>query len=88
MIWPAIICNRCAPEPQCWLRITDKMPTNFLSIFGLIAMLFPPRQKIIHCRRDPLDTCLSCLMTDSRRRLRIQFQPGVARAFFTGNTTA
>jgi len=43
-------------------RITDKMPLNFLYL-GLIAILFP-NARIIHCRRDPLDTCLSCYMTD------------------------
>ena len=37
---------------------TDKMPQNFQYI-GLIAMLFPGA-KVIHCVRDPLDTCLSC----------------------------
>lgn len=39
-------------------RITDKMPGNYLRL-GLIALLFP-RARIIHCRRDALDTCLSC----------------------------
>ncbi len=39
------------------LRITDKMPPNFLHL-GLIALLFPGA-RIIHCVRDPLDTCLS-----------------------------
>lgn len=38
-------------------RITDKMPHNFTHL-GLIALLFP-NAKIIHCRRDPMDTCLS-----------------------------
>jgi len=40
------------------LRVTDKMPLNFLHL-GLIALLFP-NAHIIHCRRNPLDTCLSC----------------------------
>lgn len=39
------------------LCITDKMPTNFLYL-GLINILFP-QARIIHCRRDPMDTCLS-----------------------------
>ena len=39
-------------------RIVDKMPRNF-QLVGLIAALLP-QAKIIHCRRDPLDTCLSC----------------------------
>ena len=39
------------------LRVTDKMPHNFLHL-GLIAQLFP-RARIVHCLRDPMDTCLS-----------------------------
>lgn len=39
-------------------RIVDKHPINFRHL-GLIAALFP-RAAIVHCRRDPLDTCLSC----------------------------
>ena len=38
-------------------HITDKMPHNFLAL-GLIAALFP-NAKIIHTKRDPIDTCLS-----------------------------
>jgi len=40
------------------LRITDKMPHNFMYL-GLIQRLFP-KARVIHCIRDPLDTCLSC----------------------------
>lgn len=39
-------------------RITDKMPHNF-ELLGLIALALP-NAKIIHCRRNPLDTSLSC----------------------------
>ncbi|MCI0400693.1 MAG: tetratricopeptide repeat protein [Gammaproteobacteria bacterium] len=39
------------------VRVTNKMPSNFYYI-GLISILFP-RARIIHCRRDPLDACLS-----------------------------
>jgi tetratricopeptide (TPR) repeat protein len=42
-------------------RVTDKFPHNF-EVLGLIALLFP-RAKIIHCRRAPLDTCVSCFLT-------------------------
>ena len=38
-------------------RITDKMPANFLWL-GLISQMFP-RARVIHCLRDPRDTCLS-----------------------------
>lgn len=43
--------------PKNISRITDKMPTNFIDL-GLIHILFPGA-RIIHCRRDPRDTCLS-----------------------------
>jgi tetratricopeptide (TPR) repeat protein len=39
-------------------RVTLKTLENYLHL-GLIATLFP-RARIIHCRRDPLDACLSC----------------------------
>ncbi|MGH6954441.1 MAG: tetratricopeptide repeat-containing sulfotransferase family protein, partial [Alphaproteobacteria bacterium] len=38
-------------------RVTDKMPGNYAHL-GLIRILFP-NARVIHCRRDPLDTCLS-----------------------------
>jgi len=44
--------------PEGIARVTDKQLFNFLNI-GLIATLFPKAQ-IVHCRRDPMDTCLSC----------------------------
>lgn len=37
---------------------TDKLPGNFQFV-GLINLMFP-NAKIINCRRDPVDTCLSC----------------------------
>lgn len=39
-------------------RFTDKMPGNYLNI-GFIYLLFP-KASIIHCRRNPIDNCLSC----------------------------
>lgn len=38
-------------------HITDKLPTNFLNL-GLIKILFP-NARVIHCTRDPRDTCYS-----------------------------
>jgi len=46
------------PEIDSVTRFTDKMPQNFL-LLGCIFLLFP-KARLIHCRRDPLDTCLSC----------------------------
>jgi tetratricopeptide (TPR) repeat protein len=39
------------------LRVTDKMPFNFLWL-GLVHLIFP-NARIVHCRRNPIDTCLS-----------------------------
>ena len=38
-------------------RVTDKMPTNFLHL-GFIQLLLP-KARIVHCRRHPMDACLS-----------------------------
>jgi tetratricopeptide (TPR) repeat protein len=50
-----------APEVE---RIVDKSPGNFRYL-GLIRLMFP-KAKIIHCRRDPRDTCLSCYFQNFR----------------------
>ncbi|MCR4299784.1 MAG: sulfotransferase, partial [Gallionella sp.] len=47
--------QRRAPDAR---RITDKMPANFFAV-GLIHLMLP-NAKIIHVKRDPVDTCLSC----------------------------
>ncbi|PBB98241.1 sulfotransferase [Mesorhizobium sp. WSM3862] len=39
-------------------RIIDKMPHNF-ELVGLLSLLFP-KARIIHCRRDAIDNCVSC----------------------------
>jgi hypothetical protein len=44
-----------APDKR---RVVDKMPGNF-QFAGLIALMLPGA-RIIHCQRDPIDTCLSC----------------------------
>lgn len=45
------------PAIKKYKHFTDKMPGNFMRI-GQIACILP-NAKIIHCRRDPVDTCLS-----------------------------
>lgn len=42
-------------EPEV---VTDKLPHNFWYV-GFIAQAFPDA-RVIHCRRDPRDNCLSC----------------------------
>jgi tetratricopeptide (TPR) repeat protein len=43
-------------------RIVDKMPHNF-ELVGFIALIFP-NARIIHCRRDAIDNCISCFVTN------------------------
>jgi hypothetical protein len=65
-----------AMQPQDWQRLgraylqrtahwrerkpifVDKLPNNWIYIAAIRAML--PQARIIVCRRDPLETCLSC----------------------------
>ena len=47
--------NAYAPDA---LHITDKMPSNYM-LLGLIPLILP-NAKIIHVKRNPIDTCLSC----------------------------
>jgi len=42
-------------------RVTDKYPQNCMYL-GPIHLIFP-KARIIHCRRDPIDTCLSIYTT-------------------------
>jgi Tfp pilus assembly protein PilF len=42
-------------------RVVDKMPGNFLHL-GVIRLALP-HARVIHVRRDPLDTCVSCFCT-------------------------
>jgi tetratricopeptide (TPR) repeat protein len=42
------------------LRVIDKMPHNF-ELLGIIALLFP-NARVIYCRRNPMDNCVSCFM--------------------------
>jgi tetratricopeptide (TPR) repeat protein len=48
-------------------RVTDKQTFNFQQL-GLIHLLLP-NARIIHCRRHPIDTCLSMYFTFFKGRL-------------------
>jgi tetratricopeptide (TPR) repeat protein len=52
------VLRRIGPDAA---RVTDKMPFNFLWA-GLIHVLLP-RARFVHCRRHPIDTCLSIYQT-------------------------
>ena len=60
--------NKIDPEAR---RVTDKMPQNFLYL-GLIDMLLPGA-RVIHCRRHPLDVCLSCYFVNFTQRLSFAY---------------
>nr|WP_206951502.1 tetratricopeptide repeat-containing sulfotransferase family protein [Trinickia acidisoli] len=49
---------RVTPLAEGRPRLVDKMPANFFYA-GLVAAILPGA-RIIHCRRNPVDTCLSC----------------------------
>ena len=42
-------------------HVVDKMPNNYMAL-GLVHLLFP-NARIIHCRRNPVDNCLSIYTT-------------------------
>ena len=52
-------------------RIVDKNPLNFEHL-GLIAMMFPGAA-VVHCRRHPLDTCVSCYFQNFRQAQEYAF---------------
>jgi tetratricopeptide (TPR) repeat protein len=52
-------------------RITNKTPENF-RLIGLIHRALP-NARIIHTRRDPVDTCLSCFSHLFTRRLHYTY---------------
>ncbi|MES1924103.1 sulfotransferase [Salinisphaera sp. T31B1] len=55
-------------------RVTDKMPFNMLWL-GLIAQLFP-NARVIYCRREPMDNCLSCYFQIFSKGLRFAYDLG------------
>jgi tetratricopeptide (TPR) repeat protein len=55
--------SRIAPEAA---RVTDKALPNFALLWVIRIAL--PHARIIHCRRHPVDTCLSIYFTNFRAR--------------------
>ncbi|HEY7118944.1 MAG TPA: sulfotransferase [Tepidisphaeraceae bacterium] len=62
------------------VRVTDKMPHNFLSL-GLIEVLFPG-SRVIHCTRGAMDTCLSCYFTNFVRENEFKFDLAHLGAYY------
>jgi len=66
-------------------RFIDKNPLNFEHL-GWIEILFPG-SRIIHCTRNPLDTCLSCLMTDIAAGVRFCRSQQALAAYYNDYAT-
>jgi tetratricopeptide (TPR) repeat protein len=73
-------CTRAAAP--LGLRVTDKMPSNFRHA-GLIHRLFP-HATIVHCRRDPRDTCLSIYATHFAAGQDFAYDLGELGAYYRG----
>lgn len=54
-------------------RVVDKMPFNLLWL-GWVARMFP-NARVIFCRREPLDNCLSCYFQAFNSGLRYTYDP-------------
>jgi len=62
------------------IRVTDKMPSNFFHL-GLISLILP-EARIIHCRRHPLDVCLSCYFQNFAKRLDFAYDLHTAGVYY------
>jgi len=72
--------RQVAPLGAGRLRMTDKA----MSIFryaGLIHLMLPGA-RLIHCRRDPLDTCFSCYTKNFAERQAFAYDLGELGAFY------
>ena len=58
-------------------HVVDKMPSNFARV-GMIRLILPDA-RIIHCRRDPVDTCLSCYTKLFAGQQDVHLRPDGAR---------
>ena len=64
------VLQKISPDAK---RVTDKMPANFRNL-AFIRLMFPDA-RIIHCTRNPLDTCLSCYFQQFYRWTRLVHRP-------------
>ncbi|WP_170827007.1 tetratricopeptide repeat-containing sulfotransferase family protein [Magnetovibrio blakemorei] len=61
-------------------NFTDKMPGNF-PYLGVVALAFP-NARIIHCQRDPIDTCLANYRQMFTEQHRYTFDQGDLVRYF------
>jgi tetratricopeptide (TPR) repeat protein len=62
------------------LRVTDKAPFNFESL-GFLHFMFP-NARIVHCRRHPIDNCLSIFFTNFVKRQDYAWDRGDIAFFY------
>ena len=74
--------DRIEPLASAHLRLIDKMPGNFLYA-GLIPLILPGA-RLIHCRRDPVDTCLSCYTKQFGGEQQFAYDLTELGEFYTG----
>ena len=65
-------------------RVTDKLPANALLVPLIHAAL--PEARIIHCVRNPMDTCLSCYMKSFGTRLNYASDLGTLGRYYRRHT--
>jgi tetratricopeptide (TPR) repeat protein len=70
-IGAAYLESMCALAPVAD-RFIDKLPSNYMYA-GLIHLALP-HARIIHSRRDPIDTCISCFSTSFSRAQPFAFE--------------
>ncbi len=63
-------------------RVVDKMPSNFM-FAGLIARILPDA-RIVHVRRDAVDTCLSCYSKLFTREQLFSYDQAELARFYRG----
>ncbi|HLK14178.1 MAG TPA: sulfotransferase [Fimbriimonadaceae bacterium] len=61
-------------------RVTEKLPTNYF-VLGFVHALLP-NARIIHCRRNPADTCLSIYVTPFGEPLDFGHDPASIAFFY------
>lgn len=62
------------------LRVIDKMPSNFFRL-GLIHAILP-NARLVHCRRQPVDTCLSIYFTQFNRGHEYAYDRGSIVSYY------
>lgn len=68
---------KLAPDAE---RVVDKMPANFINL-GFIQTILPGA-RIIHTRRHPMDSCLSCYFQNFRESQFFSYDLGHLAAYY------